>query len=283
ELAGTGDRVEGPDEAAVVRVERLHAAADAVLGTREAGDHEAVVVERRARDAEAFLPAFGLHGPEHVAARLRGADERAVELPAEALAVAEADSEARPAAADHGAEVRIEVRPVIPKDLAGLDVYREDVVRARHDVERALVDDRLRLARILRADAGAPEPRAPDAFEARDVASIDLGRRRVALVVPVAAVRRPARDGRLDEHVPGERGSTLDRLLRERGAGQRCDDQRDGARKAAEDDGAAPRAHYFVPLKCSRPGLYALSSRKAFIAFSRFSAAPKFKASPSFA
>src|SRR5690606_22341908 len=225
----------------------------------------------------------GLHGPDDLAVALIERDEPAVELADEHLAVAEPDASARPAAANHRAEGGVEVRPVVPQRFAGFDVDREDVVGAGHDVERALVDDRLRFARVLRADARAPEPRAPHAFEARDVGSIDLCQWRVALVVPVAAVRRPARDGRLDERAAGERRSPLDCLLRERGAGQRCEEQRRGPGKTAEHGGAAPRAHYVVPLKCSRPGLYVLSSRNAFIAFSRFSAAPKFRASPSFA
>ena len=54
------DRVERPHELAVSRVVRLHAPANAHLAAREAGDDEAVVVERRGRDRVALLPALGL-------------------------------------------------------------------------------------------------------------------------------------------------------------------------------------------------------------------------------
>src|SRR5690606_42010397 len=99
-LAGAGDRVERPDETAVVRVVGLHAAANAALGAGEAGDHEAVVVELGASDAVALLPALGLHGPEDAAVALIERDELAVELADEDFAVAQADAAARPAAAD---------------------------------------------------------------------------------------------------------------------------------------------------------------------------------------
>ena len=63
-LARARDRVEGPEQLAVLRVVRLHAAAHAALRTREAADQHPVVVERRARDREAFLPALRLDRPD---------------------------------------------------------------------------------------------------------------------------------------------------------------------------------------------------------------------------
>ena len=87
-LAGARDRIERPLGCAVFRAERLHAAADAVLGAREARDHEAVVIKRSGRDAEPVLPALGLHGPRDLAGALIERDELAVELADEHLAVA---------------------------------------------------------------------------------------------------------------------------------------------------------------------------------------------------
>jgi len=75
----------------------------------------------------------------------------------------------------------------------------ERIVRARHDVDDAVLHERLRFARVLRAETGAAQVRAPDAFQRRDVAAIDLRQRRIAAVVPVAAVGRPAVGRRRDE------------------------------------------------------------------------------------
>src|SRR5262249_5999223 len=100
ELAGAGDRIEGPDELAGARVERLHAAAAAAVAAREARDHEAVVVERRGRDAEAVRVRLGLNGPDDGAAALVERDELAVELARVDLAVAERDAAAHPTATD---------------------------------------------------------------------------------------------------------------------------------------------------------------------------------------
>ncbi len=150
DLARARDRVERPDELAVLRAERFHAAAHAFLAAREARDDEPVVVERRRRDRVALLPAFRLDRPDDLAAALIERDELAVELAREHLAVAEPDAAARPAAADR--LVRgVEVRAVFPEDLARRDAHREHVVRARRDVGDAAIDERLRLARVLRS------------------------------------------------------------------------------------------------------------------------------------
>jgi hypothetical protein len=81
-------------------------------------------------------------------------DELAVELPDINLAVAETQAAARPAAADDADRV-VEAGAIRPQDVARVDVDREHVVRARDDVERAVVHERLRFARILRADTRA--------------------------------------------------------------------------------------------------------------------------------
>ncbi len=160
DFAGTRNRVEGPDELAGLRVERLHAAASAAVAAREARDHEAVVVERGGRDAEAVRVRFRLHGPDHGAAAWVEREQLAVELARVDLAVADRDAAAHPAAADHR-DVRVEVSLVRPQDLAAVGVESEHVVRAGRYVDHAVVDDRLRLARVLAVDARTVQVRAP--------------------------------------------------------------------------------------------------------------------------
>src|SRR6185295_3295243 len=55
-LAGTRNRVEGPDQTAVLRVVRLDAAARAAITAGKADDDATVDVQRRCRDREAVLP-----------------------------------------------------------------------------------------------------------------------------------------------------------------------------------------------------------------------------------
>ena len=192
DLAGTGHGVEGPFELAGLRVERLDAAARAEIAAREARDDFAVVVERRAGDAEADLRILGLDRPDDSARALIERDELRVELADEDLAVAEPKPARRPAAAGTR-DVRIDVRLVFPEHVAGVDVDRERIVVAGDDVHDAFVDDRLRLIRAARPHAGAAERCAPHAAQVRDVVAVDLGQRRVALIGEVAAVREPTR------------------------------------------------------------------------------------------
>ena len=83
------------------------------------------------------------------------------------------------------------LREVLPEDLARLDGQREHVVGARDDVDDAVVDDRLRFARILRRDAGAVQMRAPNALELRHVAAVDA--RRAASSAGCRGCRRSSR------------------------------------------------------------------------------------------
>ena len=175
EFAGARDRIERPHELAVARVVRLHAAAARAVAAREARDHEPVVVERRGRDAEAVRVRLRLDRPHDLARRVIERDELAVELAGEHLALAERDAAAHPAAADDR-DVRVEVRLVRPEDLARVGVEREHVVRARRDVDDAVVDDRLRLARVLAVRARAVQVRAPGGLQPRDVVAVDARR-----------------------------------------------------------------------------------------------------------
>jgi hypothetical protein len=197
-LSGPRDRVEGPDESAVVGVVRLDAAARAAVGAREARDHEAVVVDGRRCDREIVLPALGLNRPDRLAGAAIERHEAAVELAHEDFVLADCDAAVVPPAA-HRRDAGIEVGLVLPEDLARVERQREDVVRSRAHVRDAVMDDRLRFSRVLRREARAIEACAPDAFELRHVAAVDAIERRIALVVEVAAVRGPACRRRRDE------------------------------------------------------------------------------------
>ena len=88
DLAGPRNGIERPFELAGLRVECFDAAARAEIAAGEARDDLAVVVERRARDAEAELRVLGLNGPGDFARALIERDELGVELPDEDFAVA---------------------------------------------------------------------------------------------------------------------------------------------------------------------------------------------------
>ena len=64
-FAGSRNRIKHPTQLPRVRIVRFHAPAYAHLTTVDASDDHAVVVKRRARNAEALLPGLHLHGPEH--------------------------------------------------------------------------------------------------------------------------------------------------------------------------------------------------------------------------
>src|SRR5689334_21803767 len=138
ELAGTGNRVERPLERSVVRVVRLDAAADAVLGAGKAGDDESVVVQRRAGNGVALFPPLGLDRPRDRAGALIERQQLAVQLADEHLPLAEANAAARPPAAD-GVDLFIELRFVSPESRTGLDRDRKHIVCTGDDVDDAVV------------------------------------------------------------------------------------------------------------------------------------------------
>ena len=143
---------------------------------------------------ESVLRFLCLRRPRGLAALRVERDELAVELADEDLAAPGCDAPVRPAAA-HRFVVRVEVRVVVPQRGTRVDADREHVVRSGRDVHDAVDDERLRLARVLRSDTGAAEPSTPYTLELGDVRAVDLRQRRVAPVIPIAAVRGPA-DGR---------------------------------------------------------------------------------------
>ena len=163
--------------------------------------------------------------------RLIERHQLAVELAEEDLAVANADAAIRPAAA-HGADLGIETRLVFPHDRARVHADREHVVGARDDVDNSVVHDRLRFARILRPAARPVQARAPHAFELCDVAAIDRGQRGIALVVEVAAIRRPAALRRRRQRCRCERRGVLRVRTWRRELRERSSEPRGGGHRA---------------------------------------------------
>jgi hypothetical protein len=89
----------------------------------------------------------------HLVARLRvERDDLAVELALEHHPVAHRDAAVQPAATD-GADLVVQIRLVLPKDLPARDIDGEHVVRAGRDVEDAVVDHGLALTGVLRRGA----------------------------------------------------------------------------------------------------------------------------------
>ena len=224
DFAGARDGIEGPDELARVGIERFHATAATAVAAGESRDDEAVVIQRRGRDAEAVVVTLRLNGPDHVTGCVIERDELAVELAGKDLAVAHRDAAAHPPAADDG-DVGVEVRLVGPEDFSRVDGDREHIVGAGRNVDHAVVDERLSLARVLALGAGAVEVRAPARLELGHVVAIDGSQRRITLVVDVAPVGDPAvgRGGR--ELLRREGGHSFRRALCRSGAG--CERRRD--------------------------------------------------------
>src|SRR5205807_3377664 len=68
-------------------------------------------------------------------------------------------------AATNGRDRLADAGPVLPQDLAGFGIEREDVIVPGADIHDAVFDERRRLERILTAKSGALEAGHPGAFE----------------------------------------------------------------------------------------------------------------------
>ena len=182
ELARTGHRIEGPCQRAIIGVVGLDAPPDAAFGAGKAGDHQAVVVERRAGERIAILPPLGLRFPRDLARCPVQGDQVRIQLPDEYHVLRQADAAAGPAAADH-VDGLIQAGLVGPQGLAGIHTDGEYVVGAGDDIGHALVDDGLGFAGVLLGDARSAQTCSPYALELRDVVAVDRRQGRVALVV----------------------------------------------------------------------------------------------------
>src|SRR5688572_14884446 len=171
-LAGTGNRVEGPDQTTVFRIVGLEPAARAAIAAGKADENHSIHVEWRRCDRKILLPAFGLDRPRNFACRSIERDELAVEPADEHLLLADRHALVVPAAADRG-DVGIELRFVLPEDLAAVERQREHVVGAGADIGDTFMDHWSGEAGVLRRRAGAVEPRTPHTLQLRDVVAGD--------------------------------------------------------------------------------------------------------------
>ena len=172
------------------------------------------------------MPIRGLVLPDDLASLLVERDDLGVELADKDLAVAECNAAA--GLADRTAGPRIDMGPVVPEDLAGLDIHRKGIVGAVHDIDDALIFEDLSLAGIPEVLAGA-HMTGPDRLELGDIVLVDLGERRIALIFDRAAIGDPPirRQGRqilrleggrlLDHHIVGSGSVVRDETERERG------------------------------------------------------------------
>ena len=226
EFAGPGNRVERPDELAALGVERFDAAADAVLRAGEARDDEPIEVERRARDREPVLPALGLHRPFD-ACRFSDRARRACRR-------ADRRTPCRRQARHRGSSSRSRRRRCLrrdsPRTTTGSHRCRRRARTRRRRPSRRRRHRRRRSAALrpsisCRCRSRRRRVRHTPLRLATLLRSIFV-ERRIALVVPIAAVRRPIRRRRRNECVALERRCRANRLRsrRHRDADcQQCD------------------------------------------------------------
>ena len=182
EFARAGHRMEGPGQRSVVGIVGLDSPPDAAFGAGEAGDDQAIVVERRAGEREAFLPVLRLRLPDDFPGCPVQCDQVCIQLPDEDPVVGKAHTTAGPAATND-IDGLIQVGFVGPQGLAGINTDGEYVVGAGDDIGHALVDDGLGFAGVFLGDARSAQARAPYALELGDVVAVDRRQGRVALVV----------------------------------------------------------------------------------------------------
>src|SRR5262249_59794089 len=87
-------------------------------------------------------------------------DHIRVELGDKQHTLAHRQTAVEPAAADRRNRLA-DLRPVLPQDLTGLGIEREDVVVPGADIHDAVFDQRRRLVRIFAAEPGAFEAGHP--------------------------------------------------------------------------------------------------------------------------
>ena len=177
-----------------VGVERHHVAAHAVLGAGGTHHDLPACADRGARLRVAVVgrcvgdELADRDLPHHLAVARAQRDELHVERGHEELAAA-----VREPAVGGDAEIDEEAAvpgPVLPLDLAGVAVEREDEVVVRRHVERAVDRERIGLLPAANVGVDTAEIDGEDAPHPVDVRPVDLGQRRVAVVVG-----RPAETG----------------------------------------------------------------------------------------
>ncbi len=177
----SGIGVEGPEQLAVVGVERLDEAADAVLAAVGADQHLAVDGDRRHRLRVAGFRVGDLRRPQHLAGLGVEREQLGVERSHVEPVAHDGDAAVVRAAAE--GRDRTHLVLVVPELLAGRGVERVQVVVRGRDVHDAVDDDRRRLHRL--EHLGLELERRP---QLGDVGGVDL-RRRVVPGLRVAHVR----------------------------------------------------------------------------------------------
>jgi hypothetical protein len=247
-LTGAGDRVEPPDQLASPGGVCGHAAADSKLASGNPCDDEPVVAKGRTGDRCTLSPVADGRRPDLLARTRVKCNERPVELAKVDATITDRDTTTRPTAA-HGVDALVQVARVLPERLSRLYVEGEHVTGARRHVRDAVVDERLRLARILEGRRRV-QMNAPNPLEAGDVRTIDLVERRVTLIEDCPAVGDPILLRERRKLISCE---SRDVLAAATAAGK-CQSTRDDEHYKAGDGALMPPAH-----TTSRPGLQSRS------------------------
>ena len=181
-FAGARGGVAPPQFLAGLGIPAVEKAADAKLGTRDAGDQHAVGDQRRHGHRITFFPLSGLLPPELLAGFLIECDHVRIKRGAKHLALVERDTFVRHAAAHHAAGFGYPRHRRAPELLAGERV--DGVGPARiGDIHHAVVNHRLRLLAKIVVEARRPYRR-----KFPDVVPVNLPQRAVAILVVAHAV-----------------------------------------------------------------------------------------------
>jgi hypothetical protein len=199
-VALLGDRVERPQQLAVVRVEGLDEAADAVLAAVGTDDHLAVDIDWRHRLRIAEVGIGDLDFPQELARLGIERHELRVDGAHEELAFRHRDSAIVVAAAN--GDDRAQLVLVVPVLLAGRRVDRIDMIERGGQEHHAVDDDRRGFHRL--EHRGLEDERR---CKPAHVASVDLTAGVVAGIVVVAVGLDPVLRilGRAVEHRLGDR------------------------------------------------------------------------------
>src|SRR5262249_29441973 len=144
-------------------IERGELAAPATVAAGNAGIDHAVVVERRAHDRIAILPAADERLPDERPGFGIERHESTVETSKKHFVLGHRDATIGPAAADCR-DVLIDAGAMLPDQDAGPRIKREDVVVAGREIHHAAFDDGRAFHRVFCPNAGA-EIDHPGGFE----------------------------------------------------------------------------------------------------------------------
>ena len=251
DLAGAGSDVPAPHLESGHRVERDHERASARVPARGALEHQRphareVDVDGRRGEAVALADEADLVAPDDgPGGRVQGHDA-AIPLPGIDQAVADRETAV-------GSDERLrEARVVLPQKVAVGAVEGVHVAQPVGHVEHAVVGDRVALLRLqplqLLRDS---EMGLPGGCQRADIRRIDVGERRVTIVLQAAARRQPVvagarvQVGDAEVGYAGSRGA-LFRIGRSAGGGnqqRRARNQPDGEKRDRPTDDLSSTCH----------------------------------------